>query len=254
MSKRTLFSSEEKIINKSEILLSDDTHADNPLLNDYKDLFKSYKKLYKQSSRLIKISDKQQDQLRNAESALRESEEKYRGLYNSSIDGILYVDMNDCILDANPSFLKMSGYEAHELKNKNIAKLIPPKWHKTLSQIKEKQIFAQDHTHEYEEEIMDKQGNTLAISVCSWLIRNEKDVPIGIWSIIRDISERKRAEQLKEDVERMVRHDLKTPLNGVIGLSQQMLTSINQEVQIMERLELKIQKLLKENKQIKEVI
>jgi len=243
MSKRTLFSTEEKIIHQSENILTDNTHAENPLLNNYKDLFNSYKKLYKQSSRLIKISDRQQDQLRNAEAALRESEEKYRGLYNSSIDGILYVDMNDCIQDANPSFLQMSGYKAAELKNRHIADLVPSKWHKTLNQIKEKQILSKGHTHEYEEEIIDKQGNTLAVSVCSWVIRDEKDNPIGIWSIIRDISERKRAEQLKEDVERMVRHDLKTPLNGVIGLSQQMLTSINQEVQIMERLELKIQRL-----------
>ncbi|MBF0449147.1 MAG: PAS domain S-box protein [Candidatus Magnetomorum sp.] len=244
MSTRTLFSTEEKIIHKSETLLSDEARADNPLLNDYKDLFKSYKKLYKQSSRLIKISDRQQDQLRNAEAALRESEEKYRGLYNSSIDGILYVDMNDCIQDANPSFLEMSGYTAESLKNKKIVDLIPPKWHEALHDIKENQILSRGRSDEYEEEMIDKQGNCLPVSVCSWLIRDEQENPIGIWSIIRDISERKRAEQLKEDVERMVRHDLKTPLNGVIGLSQQLLVSIDQEIQMTERLESKIQALL----------
>jgi len=244
MSTRTLFSTEEKIIHNTEKLLSDDTHASNPLLDELKKLFKSYKKLYKQSSRLIKISDRQQDQLRNAEAALRESEEKYRGLYNSSIDGILYVDMNDFILDANPSFLEMTGYKAEELKNKNIAALIPPKWKAKLNNIKETQILSRGRTDEYEEKMMDKHGNDLSVSVCSWLIRDEKDSPIGIWSIVRDISERKRAEQLKEDVERMVQHDLKTPLNGVIGLSQQMLKSIEQEILVTEKIEAKIQDLI----------
>jgi len=238
---RTLFSTEEKIIYTTEQLLSDHEHADNPLLYDVKDLLSKYKKLYKQSSRLIKMSDRQQEQLRNAEAALRKSEEKYRGLYNSSIDGIIYTDMTDHIQDANPSFLDMISYTSKELKDKVITELIPPKWHDTIHEIKTNQILNRGRTDEYEQEIIDKHGNIIAVSICSWLIRDEKENPVGIWSIIRDISERKRAEQLKEDVERMVRHDLKTPLNGVIGLSQQLLQSIEQESKITEKLEKKIQ-------------
>ena len=246
MSTRTLFSTEEKIIYTTEELLSDETHANNPLLKDVKDLLKKYKKLYKQSSRLIKISDRQQEQLRNAEAKLRESEEKYRGLYNSSIDGIVYVDMNNRIQDANPSFLEMIAYSAEELKNKLIIDLIPPKWHEMLTDIEKHQILTRGRTDEYEQEMIDKHGNYLSVAVCSWLIRNEKNVPVGVWSIIRDISERKRAEQLKENVERMVRHDLKTPLNGVIGLSQQLIHYISQEESMAERIERNIQELLKE--------
>jgi len=238
---RTLFSTEEKIIYTTEELLSDSTHADNPLLNDIKDLLKKYKKLYKQSSRLIKMSDRQQEQLRSAEAALRKSEEKYRGLYNSSIDGIIYLDMEDRIQDANPSFLNMISYTQKELKEKHITDLIPPKWHDLIHDIKLNQILTRGHTDEYEQEIIDRHDNILSVSICSWLVRDDKGNPLGVWSIIRDISERKRAEQIKEDVERMVRHDLKTPLNGVIGLSQQLIQSFEQEVHMAEKLEQKIQ-------------
>jgi len=241
---RTLFNTEEKIIHTTEELLSDHAHADNPLLLDVKDLLKKYKKLYKQSSRLIKMSDRQQEQLRSAESALRESEEKYRGLYNSSIDGIIYIDMKNRIQEANPSFLDMISYTSQELKDKKITDLIPPKWHDMIHDITTNQILTRGRTDEYEHEIIDKYGNCISVSICSWLIRDTKEQPVGIWSIIRDISERKRAEQLKADVERMVRHDLKTPLSGVIGLSQQLLQSIEQESQIAEKLEKKIQTVL----------
>ena len=241
---RTLFSTEEKIIYTTEQLLSDDVHAENPLLRDVKDLLNKYKKLYKQSSRLIKMSDRQQEQLRSAEAALRKSEEKYRGLYNSSIDGIIYVDMNNRIQDANPSFLGMISYTSQELKDKEITDIVPPKWHDMIHDIKTNQILNRGRTDEYEQEIIDKHGNIISVSICSWLIRDDKDNPVGIWSIIRDISERKRAEQLKDDVERMVRHDLKTPLNGVIGLSQQLLQSIEKEAQEAENLEMKIQAVL----------
>jgi PAS domain S-box-containing protein len=241
---RTLFSTEEKIIQTTEVLLSDHAHADNPLLFDVKDLLKKYKKLYKQSSRLIKMSDRQQEQLRSAEAALRESEEKYRGLYNSSIDGIIYIDMINRIKEANPSFLDMISYTSQELKDKKITDLIPPKWHEMIHDIKTNQILTRGRSDEYEQEIIDKYGNCISVSICSWLIRDAKNNPVGIWSIIRDISERKRAEQLKADVERMVRHDLKTPLNGVIGLSQQLIQSIELESQMAEKLEKKIQTVL----------
>jgi PAS domain S-box-containing protein len=241
---RTLFSTEEKIIYTTEQLLTDEAHAENPLLKDVKDLLNKYKKLYKQSSRLIKMSDRQQEQLRNAEAALRKSEEKYRGLYNSSIDGIVYSDMNNRVLEANPSFLDMISYTSEEIKEIVITDLIPPKWHDMINDIKTNQILTRGRTDEYEQEIIDKYGNCISVSICSWLIRDDKENPVGIWSIIRDISERKRAEQLKADVERMVRHDLKTPLNGVIGLSQQLLQTIEQEAQIAEKLEKKIQTVL----------
>lgn len=42
-----------------------------------------------------------------------------------------------------------------------------------------------------------------------------------------DITERKKLEQLKEDVDRVVRHDLKTPLNGIMGLSDFLLNDEN---------------------------
>ena len=46
--------------------------------------------------------------------------------------------------------------------------------------------------------------------------------PVNIYSF-HDISERKDLERLKEDVDRIMRHDLKTPLNGIIGLPRALL-------------------------------
>lgn len=45
--------------------------------------------------------------------------------------------------------------------------------------------------------------------------------------ISRDITERKRTEQMREDIERVVRHDLKSPLNGIIGGAQLLLQDDN---------------------------
>ena len=46
-------------------------------------------------------------------------------------------------------------------------------------------------------------------------------------AIKEDITKRKELEELREDVERIMRHDLKTPLNGIIGLPQAMMMDEN---------------------------
>ncbi|MFW6177768.1 MAG: ATP-binding protein [Desulfohalobiaceae bacterium] len=64
-----------------------------------------------------------------------------------------------------------------------------------------------------------EQGD-LYLEVSAWPVFDEQDQVQKMVYLERDITERKRVEQLREEVERIVRHDLKTPLNGVIGLAE----------------------------------
>jgi len=50
-------------------------------------------------------------------------------------------------------------------------------------------------------------------------LKNENGESIGIVSVIRDITERKKSAALREHVERLTRHDLKSPLLAIIGFS-----------------------------------
>jgi len=227
MSKRSLFSSEEKIIKNARSFA--EKNNQNPLITEFNKLLKNYVKLYKQTSRLVKMSDRQQEQLRQAEEALKKSEEKYRGLYNSSKDGIIYMDINFNILESNPSFTDMTGYSHEEIIKLDLLKLTPKKWHDIEKKIT-KEIMLKGYSDEYEKELYTKDGLILSVASRSWIIKDKQDQFAGIWSIIRDISERKRAEQIREDVERMVKHDLKTPLNGVINLSERMKKYIEKEM------------------------
>ena len=56
---------------------------------------------------------------KKAEIAIKESEEKYRSLFNSNRDAILVADKNRKIIDANPALENMFGYTLNELKSKN---------------------------------------------------------------------------------------------------------------------------------------
>ena len=58
-----------------------------------------------------------------------------------------------------------------------------------------------------------------------------------IHGVMHDISSRKKAEQLREDVERIMRHDLKSPLNAILGLPQLMAGDANLTPEQRENLE-----------------
>jgi PAS domain S-box-containing protein len=127
--------------------------------------------------------------------ALRASEQKYRRLHESMIDGFIYVDMQGHILDSNPSFQQMLGYSAEELAHLTYRDLTPDKWHAAEQAIVDEQILLRGYSDIYEKEYRRKDGTIFPIEIHTFLIRNEAGENIGMWAIVREITERKRAEE-----------------------------------------------------------
>ncbi|MFW5714874.1 MAG: MASE3 domain-containing protein [bacterium] len=67
------------------------------------------------------------------------------------------------------------------------------------------------HTH------ITSEGEKRFVEVSVWPVYDNDVETDEIVHIVRDITPQKRIEQLRNDVERVVRHDLKSPLNGIIG-------------------------------------
>lgn len=129
-----------------------------------------------------------------AEEALRQSEEKYRSLYESSRDGIISADMEGHILDVNQAYMDLLGYSKDELRKLAYQQLTPLKWHESDADIIEHQVLARGYSNEFEKEFIRKDGTIFPISIRVWLIRNEQEQPVGTWAIVRDITGRKRGE------------------------------------------------------------
>jgi PAS domain S-box-containing protein len=137
------------------------------------------------------------------EEALRKSEEKYRTLYESSVDGIISTDMKGQILDVNQAYMDMLGYSKDELRRLTPQQLTPRKWHESEADIVKNQILARGFSDEYEKEYVRKDGTTFPISVRVWLMKNEQGQPAEMWRIVRDITGHKRAEEeLRKSEER----------------------------------------------------
>ncbi len=140
---------------------------------------------------------------KRAELALRESEERYRLLYESMMDAFVSTTMDGRIREFNPAYREMLGYSEDELKQLTYMDLTPPKWHAFEARIVQEQVLQRGYSDVYEKEYRKKDGTVFPVELRAFLIRDAAAQPVGMWAIVRDITERKRAEAaLRESEER----------------------------------------------------
>ena len=131
---------------------------------------------------------------KRSEEALRESESKYRRLYDSMMEAFVNTDMSGRILETNRAFQALLGYSEEELKQLYYTDLTPQNWHVFESEIVKNQIIPRGYSDVYEKEYRKKDGTIFPVELRTFLLRDPSGQPIGMWAIIRDLTERKRAE------------------------------------------------------------
>jgi len=132
---------------------------------------------------------------RHAEDALRASEEKYRRLFDSMNDAFISVDMEGRIREYNRTIREMLGYSGEELGRMTYVDLTPERWHREERAIVEEQILKNGYSEIYEKEYRRKDGTVFPVELRAFLLRDRSGKPEGMWSIVRDISRRKRYER-----------------------------------------------------------
>jgi PAS domain S-box-containing protein len=135
-----------------------------------------------------------------SEGALRESEEKYRTVVNSANDGIAIIQ-DEVIQFANPRLAEMGGRPLEEIVNRPFADFLGQEVLREVQTIHAGRMNGESVPSKYELLLHRKNGDFLFVEVNSSLIsyRNRQAALI----IIRDSTERKRTEKLKESIFRI---------------------------------------------------
>jgi len=132
---------------------------------------------------------------RQAEKAQRQAQERHRALYESMMEAYARVDMNGRITESNQSFQLMCGYGREELSQMSYSDITPEKWHKMEAKIFQEQLFERGYTEIYQKEYRRKDGTIFPVELHTFLIRDETGHQVGMWAIVRDITDRKQAEK-----------------------------------------------------------
>jgi len=143
---------------------------------------------------------------KHAEDALRESEERYRDLFENANDLIYTHDLAGNITSMNRAGERLTGYTRDEVRRMNIAQFLAPD-HLARARDMISRKLTDGGTTLYELDIVAKDGRRMSVEVNTRLILKGRQ-PVGVQGVARDITARKAAEaalrasqqQLEEEV------------------------------------------------------
>ncbi len=130
--------------------------------------------------------------MKMAEQALKQSEEKFRNIFNNSADFIFITDFSMNIVELNIASLKTLEYDRSELENLKLTDLVYPS---NLPEVEKvlKMVSEEEYPVTVEFDAIKRDGETIQVEMSSRLI--EYNNQTAILSIARDISDRKQMER-----------------------------------------------------------
>ena len=141
---------------------------------------------------------------------LQAAHQSYRELFEDSIDPILLTDFNGRIIEANRNAVVASEYDKNVLTEMNIGQIHDPNSEllgTRFEKLKEGKALS------YEAQLHSQSGRDLPIEVHVHRVMIEGNAHIQ-W-ILRDITERKNIDNMREDLISMIYHDLRSPLANI---------------------------------------
>lgn len=137
-----------------------------------------------------------------AEERVRESEKKYRELFESSMDATILADMDGKIIEMNKAAEELFGYSREELIGKNILNLFAnPSDRKELLN----HLLKYGSAKNFEVRYKTKSGNIIDCLESATILKDEKGRPAGCYKVIRDITDRKRMEDSLHRLNKLLR-------------------------------------------------
>ncbi len=147
---------------------------------------------------------------------LQESNRRYDALFNYSPDAVFILSLDGVHLDANQRAADMLGYELDELIGKSAEEIVDPREYPD-STAKLDALLSGQIPPAYERIFRRKDGLQVPVEISLTLVRDEHSQPLYIQSIVRDISERKELESMRQRYE------------FIANTNQDMMTLVNRD-------------------------
>ncbi len=173
------------------------------------------------------------NQRKKVEEALADSEEKYRNIVENLEDGYYETDLSGNFTFFNDAMCDILGYERNAMERVNLKRFLDEENTKKVFDIFDSVLNSGRSIKAFEHLIIRKDGSFRFVESSVSLIKDTHQDVIGFRGIVRDVTERKKAEALKQEkmaAEAASRskseflanmsHEIRTPLNSITGLTE----------------------------------
>jgi len=180
-----------------------------------------------------------------ADDALRESEEKYRTILESIEEGCFETDIDGNLTFFSNPFLKILRYSRDELLGANTGKYTSPDTAAKMKGITERLRETGKPENVTDYDVIRKDGSNVSLELSVSLLKDQDGKPMGYRGVLRDVSERKEAEEEKHKLETQLQqaqkmesigtlaggiaHDFNNILMGIQGNASLMLLKIESD-------------------------
>jgi len=164
--------------------------------------------------------------IRKSEETLRESEERYRNLFENANDAIVTLALDGTITTVNRTLETMLGWSRQELIGQHYGKILTAEFFAWTEERLHQFLAGEELPAIFEGEVVGKDGSTIPIEASARAIRHPERKPVGFQITYRDISARKALQRSQENLiraEKMadlgrltagIAHEMNTPLGA----------------------------------------
>ena len=144
-----------------------------------------------------------------------------RALFHALPIGVCVTDENAVFVYVNEAYCRIYGYRAEEMVGERFLLVVPEDQHELLQQMHDDFIAgAEELPSSFD--VKRRNGDVIAVNVTAARFRGNNGKYFKVTTVM-DITERLRLRRLRDDAERIVRHDLKNPLSGMMVGAQLLL-------------------------------
>ncbi len=195
---------------------------------------------------------------KEAEAALRQSEERYRKLYeetrkaeevyrsllHSSADAIVMYDLEGKVKYLSPVFTQLFGWRQAELEGRKIP-FVPESEEESTAFLVKEVALQGNPVHGFETRRLTKDGRILDVSASASRFNDHEGNPSGTLVVLRDITEKKRLAAHFRQTQKMesigtlaggIAHDFNNLLSAIMGYTEMSLAEAPKNGKIEKRL------------------
>lgn len=190
-------------------------------------------------STLNQLARRERSVINSFEENVRNSERRLRDIIESTPLGICITNQHYLYEYVNPTYCRLYGYDPDELIGKPFTVVVPDEHKEEMRNLHDEFMGRRYELHG-EWRVQRKDGRVLDIIAEAAYIVDVDSQPKKVTFVVdisdrklaeqrleetveqlhQQIEERKRVESVKQQVERIIRHDLRNPLNGILGAAQ----------------------------------